>query len=214
MSPTCVTQPLLQQRFELAHILKAQVESLEAGNGGLAEIVAIELPHGKSNITLPGKNQITTWAQKIPSQPPAFRPPLSQVAFGIDSALFPWLAFQKVTSLLMGICPTPLHICLLEKVQIMRSWSWSIRKGLSLDIFGSRCSKESQTISSAALPTSMPPPQTLPTQHVHIASDTTPWADEAAHLCEPQFDSPLFESLSKLFQLLQVAGFLRCSWWS
>lgn len=60
VSPTCVTQPLLQQRFELAHILKAQIESLEAGNGGLAEIIAIELPHGESNITLPEQNQTTT----------------------------------------------------------------------------------------------------------------------------------------------------------
>lgn len=60
MSPTCITQPLLQQGFELAHILKAQVESLKAGNGGLAEIIAIELPHGKSNVTLPEKIQITT----------------------------------------------------------------------------------------------------------------------------------------------------------
>lgn len=75
MSPTCVTQPLLQQRFELAHILKAQVESLEAGNGGLAEIIAIKLPHGKSNVTLPEKIRITTWAQKKPSQLPAVRPP-------------------------------------------------------------------------------------------------------------------------------------------
>lgn len=56
MLPTRVTQPLLQQRFELAHVLKAEVESLEAGNGGLAEVIAIELPHGKANIALPGNN--------------------------------------------------------------------------------------------------------------------------------------------------------------
>lgn len=121
---------------------------------------------------------------------------------------------ERVTSFLMGICPSPLSVCLLEKVQTMRSWSWSISKGLSLHIFGRRCSKESQTISNAALPPSMPLPQTLPTRHVHTTSDTTPLTDEAAHLREPQFDSPLFESLSKLFQLLQVAGFLRCSRWS
>lgn len=60
MSPTCITQPLLQQRLELAHVLKAQVESLEAGNGCLAEIIAVELPHGKSNVTLPQNIHITT----------------------------------------------------------------------------------------------------------------------------------------------------------
>lgn len=45
-------------------------------------------------------------------------------------------------------------------------------------------------------------------------SDTSDPIEEAAHLCEPQFDPPLFESLSKLLELLQVAGLLRCSGWS
>lgn len=58
MSPTCVTEPLLQQGLELAHVLEAQVESLEAGDRGLAEVVAVELPHGQANVTLPGDTQI------------------------------------------------------------------------------------------------------------------------------------------------------------
>lgn len=45
-------------------------------------------------------------------------------------------------------------------------------------------------------------------------SDTSDPIEEAAHLCEPQFDPPLFESLSKLLELLQVTGLLRCSGWS
>lgn len=34
---TCVTQPLLQQRLQLAHVLKAQLQGLKAANGRLAE---------------------------------------------------------------------------------------------------------------------------------------------------------------------------------
>lgn len=54
LSPTCIAEPLLQQGFELAHVLEAEVESLEAGDGGLAEIIAVELPHGQPNVALPG----------------------------------------------------------------------------------------------------------------------------------------------------------------
>lgn len=42
---TCVVEPLLQQRFEFAHVLEAQVQGLESGDGGLAEVVAVEFPH-------------------------------------------------------------------------------------------------------------------------------------------------------------------------
>lgn len=38
---TCVTQPLLEQRFQLAHVLKTQVECFKSGDGGLAEVVAV-----------------------------------------------------------------------------------------------------------------------------------------------------------------------------
>lgn len=51
-SPTCVVEPLLQEGLEFAHILEAQIEGLEAGDGGLAEVVAVELAHGQAHITL------------------------------------------------------------------------------------------------------------------------------------------------------------------
>lgn len=55
----------------------------------------------------------------------------------------------------------------------------------------------------------------LPQPNMSTSQVTPPLGiDEAAHLREPQFDSPLFESLSKLFQLLQVTGLLRCPRWS
>ena len=53
-SPTCIVEPLLQEGLEFAHVLEAQVEGLEAGNGRLAEVVAIELAHGQAHITLGG----------------------------------------------------------------------------------------------------------------------------------------------------------------
>lgn len=49
---TCVTQPFLQQRFQLAHVLKAQVESFKTGDGGLAEIIAIQFAHSNTNVSL------------------------------------------------------------------------------------------------------------------------------------------------------------------
>lgn len=49
---TCVAQPLLQQRFELAHVFEAEVERLEAGDGRLAEIVAVEFSHGEAHVAL------------------------------------------------------------------------------------------------------------------------------------------------------------------
>lgn len=49
---TCVTQPFLQQRLELAHVFEAQVESLEARYCGLAEIIPVQFSHGKAHISL------------------------------------------------------------------------------------------------------------------------------------------------------------------
>lgn len=49
---TCIGEPLLKQRFELAHVLKAEIERLKSRDGGLTEIIAVKLPHGQSHITL------------------------------------------------------------------------------------------------------------------------------------------------------------------
>lgn len=49
---TCVAQPFLQQRLEFAHVLETEVERLESGDGGLAEIVAVQLPHGEAHVPL------------------------------------------------------------------------------------------------------------------------------------------------------------------
>lgn len=49
---TCITQPFLEQWFQLAHVLKAQVEGFKAGDCGLTEVIAIQLPHSQANISL------------------------------------------------------------------------------------------------------------------------------------------------------------------
>lgn len=51
-SPTCVVEPLLQKGLEFAHVLEAQVEGLETGDGRLAKVVAVELAHGQAHVTL------------------------------------------------------------------------------------------------------------------------------------------------------------------
>lgn len=49
---TCVTQPLLEQRFQLAHVLKTQVECFKSGDGGLAEVVAVQFAHSHADVSL------------------------------------------------------------------------------------------------------------------------------------------------------------------
>lgn len=49
---TCIIEPLLQQRLEFAHVLKAQIQGLKARDGSLAEVVSIQLSHGQANIPL------------------------------------------------------------------------------------------------------------------------------------------------------------------
>lgn len=49
---TCITQPLLQQRFQLTHVLKAQVESFKSGDGGLAEVIAVQFAHSHAHVAL------------------------------------------------------------------------------------------------------------------------------------------------------------------
>lgn len=45
-------QPLLQQRLELAHVLKAQIEGFKSRDGGLTEVIAIQLSHRQPHISL------------------------------------------------------------------------------------------------------------------------------------------------------------------
>ena len=47
-----VLQPLGQDRLELAHVLEGEVEGLEPGDGGLGEVVAVELAQGQSHVAL------------------------------------------------------------------------------------------------------------------------------------------------------------------
>lgn len=49
---TSIIEPLLQQRFELAHVLEAQVQGLKAGDGGLAKVIPVQLSHGQANVSL------------------------------------------------------------------------------------------------------------------------------------------------------------------
>lgn len=50
--PTCIVQPLLQQWFELAHVLEAQIEGLKSRDGSLAEVIAIQLSHRQPHVSL------------------------------------------------------------------------------------------------------------------------------------------------------------------
>ena len=47
-----VLQPLGQDRLELAHVLEGEVEGLEPGDGGLGEVIAVELAHGEPHVSL------------------------------------------------------------------------------------------------------------------------------------------------------------------
>ena len=47
-----VLEPALQQRLELAHVLEGEVQGLEPGDGGLGEVVAVQLAHGQAHVTL------------------------------------------------------------------------------------------------------------------------------------------------------------------
>ena len=47
-----VLQPLGQDRLELAHVLEGEVEGLEPGDGGLGEVVAVELSQGQAHVAL------------------------------------------------------------------------------------------------------------------------------------------------------------------
>ena len=47
-----VLQPLGQDRLELAHVLEGEVEGLEPGDGGLGEVVTVELAHGEPHVSL------------------------------------------------------------------------------------------------------------------------------------------------------------------
>ena len=47
-----VLQPLGQDRLELAHVLEGEVEGLEPGDGGLGEVVAVELAQGQAHVAL------------------------------------------------------------------------------------------------------------------------------------------------------------------
>ena len=45
-------QPLLEQRHQLAHVLKAELESLEPADGRLREDVAVEGAEGQADVRL------------------------------------------------------------------------------------------------------------------------------------------------------------------
>ena len=47
-----VLQPLGQDRLELAHVLEGEVEGLEPGDGGLGEVVAVELAQSQAHVAL------------------------------------------------------------------------------------------------------------------------------------------------------------------
>ena len=47
-----VVQPFLQQRFQFAHVLEAQIQCLEPRDGRLREVVAVELAHSQADVAL------------------------------------------------------------------------------------------------------------------------------------------------------------------
>lgn len=48
----CVLEPLLQERFQLAHIFKAQIESFETRYSRLREVVPVQLAHREAHVAL------------------------------------------------------------------------------------------------------------------------------------------------------------------
>lgn len=63
--PTCIAQPFLQQWFELAHVFEAEVESLEAGDGCLAEVISIEFSHRQAHVPLQAEHRHTEMKRNI-----------------------------------------------------------------------------------------------------------------------------------------------------
>lgn len=122
---TCIIEPLLQQRLQFAHVLKAQIQGLKARDGRLAEVVPVQFPHGQANIPL-----ITNADEEI-----------------------------KQKSLDFTTCECFIIIC---------------------------------------------------TMNLCVQSQVKKNQSET-HLCKTQFDTPLFESLCKLFQFLQITRLLQ-SW--
>lgn len=47
-----IQQPLLQKRFQFAHVLKWQIQSFKPRNGSLREVISIKLSHCKTNVPL------------------------------------------------------------------------------------------------------------------------------------------------------------------
>lgn len=47
-----LVEPSLKKGLQLAHVLKAQVESFESGDGGLAEVVAVQFAHRHADVAL------------------------------------------------------------------------------------------------------------------------------------------------------------------
>ena len=48
----CHLQPFWEQWFQLAHVLEGEVKRLEAGDGRLGEVVAVQLAHGQADVAL------------------------------------------------------------------------------------------------------------------------------------------------------------------
>ena len=48
----CLVEPVGQQRLQLAHVLEAEVQSLESRDGRLGEVVAVQLAHRHADVAL------------------------------------------------------------------------------------------------------------------------------------------------------------------
>ena len=45
-------KPFGQQRLQLAHVFEGKIESLKSGDCSLGEVIAVELSHGESHVSL------------------------------------------------------------------------------------------------------------------------------------------------------------------
>ena len=62
-----VCQPLLEEGLQFTHVVKAQIEGLESGDGRLAEVVPIHPAHGEADVSL-GVSQLDPLLFELPGK--------------------------------------------------------------------------------------------------------------------------------------------------
>lgn len=102
-----LVQPFLQQRLQLAHVLEAQLQSLEAADGGLAE--HLPCTHKRAPAQQKKKNKTGIWGGFQSSSRERFHP--SVKGSGSPAANSSTRYFSKLT---VKVPQSQAHVCLRE----------------------------------------------------------------------------------------------------